>query len=195
MNARRCTSAAVLCVASALFAMRSAKADSFQFTLSGTNTMTGYSVLGTGQIVTAPDATRTGLQDVTGITGTLNGFQIQGTVGSNFTPTTVKFPDTFQYTFDNLLNPGDPSDPFDENGLGFETTNGVQYNIGTDPTQGLLYQAFDGQIQFDQQTYLPIPVTLTLTPTSVTPEPSSIALLGTGLLASAGLLRRRLVRG
>ena len=188
MKARLFASAAALLVTSCFLAPHSAKADSFLFTISSPT------VNGSGKLVTAPDASIAGAQDIQNISGTLNGVAIEGTVPSDFTPTTITFADTFYYTFDNLLHPNDPSDPFDQNGLGFETVDGVQYNIGTDPMRGLLYEAFNGVIQFDQQTYQGASVNFTLTQASVTPEPSSIALMGTGLLLTATLLRRRIVK-
>lgn len=62
-------------------------------------------------------------------------------------------------------------------------------SIGIGPAPFRSVSSLDGQQL--EQAY--IGVAPTASPTSVTPEPSSIALLGTGLLGVAGVLRRRIV--
>ncbi len=163
-------------------------ADSFTFTVSGA---TG--VLGSGTLTTAAPADGGAAQDILAIDGTFEGTAIQGLVPGNFAATApgeVTFPDTFYFTYDNLLSPGQ-NDPLDDAGLAFTTTDGTFFNLATDPTRGLVYESFQGNLPFDQRTFQGVPVSLALAATGVTPEPSSIALLGTGLLVTAGVLRRR----
>ena len=165
-----------------------ARADSFTFAINGA---TG--VLGSGTLTTAASTTSGAAQDILAIDGSFEGVAIQGLVPGNFSPTApgqVTFPDTFYFTYDNLLSPGQ-NDPLDEAGLAFTTSDGTFFNVATDPTRGLVYESFQGNLPFDQQTFDGVPVSITLAGTGVTPEPSSIALLGTGLLAAAGVLHRR----
>lgn len=169
-----------------------AKADTFAFTINATEpSQTGVYLTSSGTLTTTPDATVAGALDITGITGTVNGVAITGTVPSTYTMQTVTFPDTFDFTYDNLLFPS-ASVAFDSNGLAFTDANGVDYNVADAPL-GLSYESFNGNISFDQQTYFAPTVDVTLADQiAVTPEPSSLLLLGTGLLGMTALLRRRI---
>ncbi len=88
---------------------------------------------------------------------------------------------------DNLLFiPSVDESNFDSGGLSYILGNGAQINLfdGGGADDALLERS-NGAIVFEN-------VDITVTPNAVTPEPGSIALFGTGLLAVAGTMRRRL---
>ena len=79
-----------------------------------------------------------------------------------------------------------------EDEFDFDPTNFVGYNAKTIGVDSFYFNSglvFDNS--FSQSASLTLQQTATPPSTAVTPEPSSIALLGTGLLSVAGVLRKR----
>lgn len=153
-----------------------AHAEDFDFTLSGPND-TGW-----GTLFTSPSGTA-GEYDVTGISGTVDGQSI------SILPVGVYPPDDPPEN-DNILYY--PTGTYvDVDGISFQLADGTDINLyygtffGAGPSYWLIEGTSEAGYALDSFTVTPA--------ASATPEPSSLILLGSGLLGMAGVLRRRRV--
>jgi len=164
----------------------SALADTFGFNF------TGSTFSATGVATYIPTAT-TNQFLVTSGTGTLsyNG----GTYALSLLPPDVAGNVGFAGN-DNLFF-APPNAPFDFNGVAFLVaglTPRTGLNLFTDTTAAGVRTDFEllGIITGSQISQESSPINITLNPTTgVTPEPGSLALLGTGALGAFGILRRK----
>jgi hypothetical protein len=154
----------------------SALADTLTFDFS----FTGTKVSGTGTFTAVSDGTNQYLiEDISGTTNTGN--------GRNRPITALLAPGTFPAggPGDNLLIFSEASDTYslDEFGVSYELRNGSDINL------------FDaaGHSFAQINNRKPASAAITITPeASPVPEPGTLALFGTGVLALAGLIRRSL---
>jgi len=158
-----------------LFLTTAALADEFTITAVGTSTDISATLTGT-------DSGTPGIFDITGMSGTVNGLDaaLLPTSGPGVA-TNSAVVNNWYITYDNVLNmnPGQPY--FDLSGLGFTLSNGSLGNLYY--SGGYLYAQLGDNPPFSQS------VTVT---TSAVPEPSSLIMLGTGLIGALGVCRRKL---
>ena len=172
-----------------------ARADTFSFSVSGSSSpIPGVDSMAYGTLTASldPGYPGSGVYDVTGGSAILNGEAMTlipvSTPGQadtvSFNGTTFVYSDTFQNPneFDMVFSWG--GEYIDFNG---SYSRNFVYSTGANPfaSPRVFWQIADaGVIQDPTAPTAP-------DPTAVTPEPSSIALLGTGILAVGTLLRRR----
>lgn len=147
--------------------------------------------------------------DITGITGSANGYDFQGVVDPG--ATNSRTPATeFGFTFDNVLFPANGSVHTDSTGillylsspLGTSLAHIYYAGVSTDNPGGYVVDVIDPN---EPGASTPFSVVSSLgvrsfalsrvsAGPSATPEPSSYVLLGTGVVAMAGMMRRRVNR-
>ena len=149
----------------------------FSFAGSGAN--------GSGTLITSTTSTA-GEYLITGISGTANGSAITGLLAPG------AFPADYPPANDNLLfSPAVNGGLLDDAGFSFVDATGLDFNLFYGPNGGFdtstAYQFVTGVGTSSNGGAL-----TSCSAAATTPEPSSLALLGTGALGVAGVMRRRL---
>lgn len=163
-----------------------ARADRFSFTFGNSSSaFSGSGVLTTGALE-AP-----GEYSITGVTGTAE----TTPNGANLVIHSILAPGVFPTPSnggsfpanDNTLFVTNGVGSLSEDGLSFILNNGAQINLFNDgPGLDAMLERTGGMDVYED-------VPITITAVAETPEPSSVALLSTGLLGFAGVVKRRFV--
>jgi len=178
----------ILALAS-LSATSVARADTFDFSFTGVPFFGSGLVYSGSGTLTASEEGSTDVYNISGITGTVTDWagtsNITGLAGTN----------VFSGNDNKLVYPGItpifflPTIFFDSNGVSFDLANGDQVNLND--TLDLENSTLSGSKGFELSEFDNVSVSKN----SPVPEPSSLALFGTGILGIAGAIRLKLRLG
>ncbi len=164
-----------------------ARADTFTFLIStgSTSTTPGTTFIVNGTLTGTPDPTIPGAIDLTGITGSGQGYTFNSIVPLGTVPT---------LTYDNLLFPGNAA-VVDSEGVLVSLTSPIGTSFArVFDNNGYEVDVFDPNDPGDITPFAIESFIVTSNSAATTPEPSTFVFLGTGTLALVAGLKRRFIR-